>query len=562
MSHDLVTDVGRGRETPATMAALQEGQDAKRLALLRVLHLTAGRRHPDAVAESGFAAAFDALRGLPAAELAAVLRWPNVGPWLARTLRRVQHDDVDATPLWVDLGYLGWLVAAHRLTTGRPGTVRVVVRDGLVMLPGVAGLRVAGTGHGSTELVLGPDATVRAADGRAEVLALRRLRAGTVEVVLDDLDPYRDLSDPYSARQVGADPPRLTDAQAQAWQEHFAAGWQLLLDRFPAYAEAMRAGLATVVPLTAEPHPVGVSFTSYDAFGCVNMSAARGGAQFALALIHEFQHGKLAALTDLVRLHEPDGTRHLYAPWRDDPRPLVGLLQGIYAHIGVTAFWCAMRQAADSLAADVEFARWRAQVDRALDEVRASPLLTPAGQDFVAAMTASMARFRDEKVPDRAATIADGSSTAHQVAWCVRNRTVDAADVADLAARWRAGRPAGPLPRPRLRDRLDVPRDFRVDATPGFLRLEPTSLTAAEEAHVANRHLDALAAYRAQLADRPDDPAVWARLALTLAQLVPDTARPVLRERAEVVCALHAEVGDTADLPALIGWLAGPTGDG
>ncbi|GIJ72444.1 HEXXH motif domain-containing protein [Virgisporangium ochraceum] len=545
MSHDLVHDVGLGRETPATMAALRDGQDAKRLALLRVLHLTAGRRHPDAVAASGFATAFDHLRGLPPAEIATVLRWPNVGPWLARTLHRAQHGDDDATPLWVDLGYLGWLVAAHRLTTGRGGTVRVVVRDGLVLLPGIAGLRVAGTGHGVTDLVIGDDATARPADGGAETLPLRRLTAGTVEVVLDDLDPYRDLSDPYSARQVGADPPRLTDAQARTWQEHFAAGWRLLLDRFPAYAAAMRAGLATVVPLTADPHPVGVSFTSYDAFGCVNMSAARGGAQFALALIHEFQHGKLAALTDLVRLHEPDATRHLYAPWRDDPRPLVGLLQGIYAHIGVTGFWCAMRQVDDSPTADVEFARWRAQVDRALDEVRTSPLLTPAGRVFVAAMTESMARFRDEKVPDHAATVADDSSLAHRVAWCVRNRTVDAAAVADLVDRWRAGRPPGPLPEPRLRDRLDVPREFRVDATPGFLRPEPTTPTDPTTP-----------------TGRSDDPAAWARLALTVAHVVPEPALAVLRERADVVCAVNAGLGEPADLPALLGWFAGTTGDG
>ena len=100
MSQDLVTDVGSGRETPATMAALQEGQDAKRLDLLRTLHRTAGRRHPDAVAESGFDTAFRYLGILPPEETTTVLRWPNVGPWLARTLRRAQHDDTDPTRCW------------------------------------------------------------------------------------------------------------------------------------------------------------------------------------------------------------------------------------------------------------------------------------------------------------------------------------------------------------------------------------------------------------------------------------------------------------------------------
>jgi HEXXH motif-containing protein len=46
--------------------------------------------------------------------------------------------------------------------------------------------------------------------------------------------------------------------------------------------------------------------------------------------VHEVQHLKLAALLDIVTLTMPGEHDRYYAPWRDDPRPLSGLLQGTY----------------------------------------------------------------------------------------------------------------------------------------------------------------------------------------------------------------------------------------
>ena len=49
----------------------------------------------------------------------------------------------------------------------------------------------------------------------------------------------------------------------------------------------------------------------------------------AAALVHEVQHSKLNAVIDIVPLVRPGvGHRRYYAPWRDDPRPPAGLLQG------------------------------------------------------------------------------------------------------------------------------------------------------------------------------------------------------------------------------------------
>lgn len=54
-------------------------------------------------------------------------------------------------------------------------------------------------------------------------------------------------------------------------------------------------------------------------------------------MAHELQQLKRSALLDVAALTEPDD-RRCYAPWRDDPRPVSGLLQGAYAFLGVSSF--------------------------------------------------------------------------------------------------------------------------------------------------------------------------------------------------------------------------------
>ena len=69
---------------------------------------------------------------------------------------------------------------------------------------------------------------------------------------------------------------------------------------------------------------------------------------------------------DMVPLVESGGEK-VYAPWRQDPRPASGLLQGVYAHLGIVRFWQAQRHAEtdpdDILRAQVHFARWRPTID-------------------------------------------------------------------------------------------------------------------------------------------------------------------------------------------------------
>ncbi|MCO8271209.1 HEXXH motif domain-containing protein [Actinoplanes sp. TRM 88003] len=552
----LVRDLGTGFGTPENLARLAAGQRQKRQVLLRMLLNDAA-----GIEGAGLAEAAPHITG-------EMLDYPTVGVWLVHCIRRIAHPDGrDDVPLWADLGYLGWLRAAAFVTARQAGHVEVVVRDGAVMLPGLGLARLAppGThGHatltGRFEFTMGDTRFVvrdPGGEGDERWLPLRKLGAtysALRTVHLDDLDPFRDFSDPYTKAQLTAPPPRLTAAQAARWSRNFMGALEILRRQHEGYSTGIDAVLRTVVPLTAEPVPNGVSNTSLHAYGGVNMSAAGGPQQFALTLIHECQHAKLTALSDQAELQKPSTAQDLYAPWRDDPRPLTGLLQGIYAHIGVTDFWRVYRRepGPKALMAEVEFARWRTQVQQALLVAAASPLLTEAGTAFVAAMGAAIRHWSAETVPARLETLARESSAGHLVAWRVRNMTVN---VDDLHSRWSRGLDAGELP-PSQVVPGEVPLRSRLPV--GYVKMNQAAgvdpgpdVPAADLAYTEGDFERALALYTAET---PPSPETWAGLALTLRQLSDEQTVSALFQRPEVVAALHQRV--LGDIVQLTMWLS------
>ena len=118
------------------------------------------------------------------------------------------------------------------------------------------------------------------------------------------------------------------------------------------------------------------------------------------------QHLKLCAVLDIVRLTQPDDGRRYYAPWRGDPRPAAGLLQGAYAYLGVTEFWRRQRALSTGTAqlkADSEFARWRAGTSAPHRyPMLSSGRLRPIGLEFVQRMSETASRWSAEWVPARA----------------------------------------------------------------------------------------------------------------------------------------------------------------
>ena len=358
-----------------------------------------------------------------------VLRHPAAGAWAFHTLRGLRGEPTG--PAARPAG-LAALAAAVLVKSGAEGAVEVPVVDGAVTLPSL-GQAMLGTsdrfalvrsGAAGAEVIATGARVAIPADAEADApgwRGMRALAAGagkfTIRVLVDDLDPFR-----MPGALVNG---RLTAAEAAEWRAVFHDAWQVLVTGHPVAAAEVAAVMRAITPL--ERPPTGQrSATSSEAFGAVAVSRPVDAPALAAALVHEVQHSKLNAVIDIVPLVRPGvGHRRYYAPWRDDPRPPAGLLQGAFAHLAVSGFWRRQRHregGAAAIRAHAEYARWRAgalQVTRALLTER---LLTEPGKVLASAMLRTLTAWQAEPVPREAAVRARREAELHRRRWRARNR--------------------------------------------------------------------------------------------------------------------------------------------
>jgi hypothetical protein len=338
---------------PAGTATLRRARLNRTMLIL----LAIGRDHPERRAALRIIAeAQDADRGA----VEAVLSHPWVAVWAARCLRPGGRRQ---------LAYVDNVAAAclHRAGATRPGAVTRPT-----MLPAVGMLRPG--------------------------LGLQPLRGLDLPYRLwvDDLDPYRDCHGLPAA-------PRLPDEKWLGWECDIRGAARLLRDHAPEWSDDLAAGLSTITPLNPGRARTGLSVTHGDAFGGFACTRPDRPADLAVTMVHEFQHSKLNALLDLVPLQRPDADATgpaYFAPWRPDPRPLSGMIQGTSAFLAVARVWHRFR-AAPALEADAtrRFATVRAQVARAAEQLPGAPGLTPAGQAYARDLAGAAAALLDLPVP-------------------------------------------------------------------------------------------------------------------------------------------------------------------
>ena len=217
--------------------------------------------------------------------------------------------------------------------------------------------------------------------GPGEVtLAVRRIpvqSAGReLALLIDDIDPRRHCLGEAVAG-------RMDDSRWQEWQSGFRQAWDVLLKNAPERCAELTAGLASVVPLN-DSEPAGTSVTFADAFGGFGSTAPREPGQFAVTLVHELQHSKLNAIMSLIQLHDHKHQVLYRVPWRLDPRPIGGVLHGVYAFAAVAQTWHALRaERRWKPHATDEFRRIKGHVTQVIDEISQGGGLTTAGLQLV-----------------------------------------------------------------------------------------------------------------------------------------------------------------------------------
>ncbi|MFD9699078.1 aKG-HExxH-type peptide beta-hydroxylase [Lentzea sp. NPDC059081] len=519
-----------------------------------------------------------------------LLTHPYTGSW-AGYATRLLRDGIDGIcPLWMHLGHVHAIAAASAMRAGLNFEMVVPLWEGNASLPSLGAAQLPFTSSFSVATVSGGPTSYSVANELAEVsvphpfstdavgwrhVRSRRCSSGrhTFAVGLDDIDPYRGLYEPVL-------PQRLDTAEVADWGRLLDEAWRLISSSMPDLAPVLSEGLSSLVPKPRVPFQ-NPSASTGEAFGSAVVGRPTDGADLAATLIHELQHIVLGGILHLTKLYERDQQERIYAPWRDDPRPLSGVLQGVYAFFGVTAFWRALAATETDVIdyrARFEFAFWRAQVWHTLQVLREDETLTDAGRRFLAGIAEVLGPWQREPVREDIARLAKVVAEDHQAGWRLRHLRPDPAAVAGLVKAWRAGRsmppiwavqtevtstpvPDGSWPRCRATlVRLSLTAADRAE----LAAIWPTvpDATSADFAYAAGRFEDAARGYRAELRTDPDRPASLVGLGLALRAVGPEPAARALLYRPELVRAVNRELRFTAadsvvaeDVAAWIGQL-------
>ncbi|QQQ78765.1 HEXXH motif domain-containing protein [Saccharothrix sp. 6-C] len=570
-------------------ALLHHVEQTRRLLALRLVLRHA--RHHD-TAGSPLPPVDEAWELLIAAEhadpgaVAALLSRPQVGMWAAHVLRRLRNKTTDTAPGWFHIGQLHLLAAAAALSAKLRFTMTIPLWNGICVLPGRGSVRVPDVtewGHG-TLVADASGLTVKTSDGTAHPVGFEPIRhlgdeAGSVapRIHLDDTGPYRGLDVPEH-------PDPLSESSATRWNEVFAEAWTILERNHPHRAQELSRGLSMITPRPAAHRFRPYSGSVGEGYGAAIISEPHDATQLAVTMVHEYQHSKLNAIGHLAPLVDEDPSATCYAPWRDDPRPVSGLYQGVNAFLAVAEFWMRQREhlsGSSAALAHFEFALVRIQVTEALRALRRHPSLTDLGRRFAARLAERLEVLDNAAVPAELLSAAEAAALDHRTAWRATHLHPMRAHVLECAERWHAGEPAPPpgthsavvaaTTPPRLDAKAILTRvllagraefDALRSGPPDHVHKTTEDLTEADFALVAGEHERAHALYSAELAEGSNRPGAWSGFGIAVHELSPGPASRALLERPQLVRAVRSRIaatGEAPDVERLAEWL-GPAG--
>lgn len=183
--------------------------------------------------------------------------------------------------------------------------------------------------------------------GSAAATVLPRTRRDSL--VVDGFDPrLRETPLPVEPLSAG-------EKRAEHWVDLLDAGAALLAFIQPRASRQVRHALRVLVPheqLDGRKYGMRqremISSTAGRTVGAFGISLGEEDPlQIAESLVHEHAHTRLRALLWDRAMHNADNLRY-EAPWRRDPRPISGLVQGIAAFTLVAEFYRAAWQARSS----------------------------------------------------------------------------------------------------------------------------------------------------------------------------------------------------------------------
>ncbi len=201
-----------------------------------------------------------------------------------------------------------------------------------------------------------------------------------------------------------------------------ASALRLIQEVDPRRGKQIATAVAWYAPLISPGPEVHRSRTAPQLGGVIFLSTSRDRRLLAEAIVHEHYHGVLHTRMELEKLLIGGDEARFYSPWRDDPRPLAGLLHALYVFSGVAEFLL-RAEASPSLAEERGALRGRRRlvVERLRLGHAQAPVehFTPAGRRLLDGLKEVIDRHEAElelprdRLPD--------PLVAHLDKWCAAN---------------------------------------------------------------------------------------------------------------------------------------------
>ncbi len=452
-----------GPETDSDLLQnLLKAQIKKRLLQLASTQRRLDREAPELVEKTGFSQAYLFLKQLPPALLSRIISYPSFGEWCEvanALLVRQAHINLPDGQISSHLGLLGNFALAGALEQEWDFELALWLDDRAYLpLPTlhctiIAPLNFAGTrvqcrakpGH---RLIISQNSLheqcIRIDDSSDDLTAIGSvfnirhapLLANRFE--LNDYDPLLEHNIGFQREQRFE---RVDKSSLQRWRTSTQAAWDLLQVVHPAYSSEVDQYVSVIVPLLSQSANVHVSCSFPETYGMVQMSWSERVSQLAEALVHEYHHNKLNTLFDLDPLIiDTSGAAVYYSPWRDDSRPLQGLLHGIFAFQSVTHFWLAYlnRSLPEHQWAEHEYVRRRAQTLTAVEALLDQAELTEVGEVVVSEIKRQLLAMPQLSISLSAQRQVQDELASHRLRWQLRYRNAEQKEQAILDSLWRA----------------------------------------------------------------------------------------------------------------------------
>ncbi len=422
----LVSPAG---DTPL-VRALYLKQYHKNLVRLHHLHERLVAQAPALVERTGFSQGFEKLCAFSAAAQHAVLSYPSVSFWLdvaGDLLNRQAHLRFPEMHIQMHLEEF-WrvvLAVAIKAGTGNFECMTWSNAKGKVVLPGT-GIYLDSPelmAYQRVEIAINNGTITRGkedAEGSSALnIAGHAIATLANNIELNAVDTDLQMPGRGSFKFAPLEPADIT-----RWQSPLEQSWMWIGECMPKLSAEMLMSLRTIIPVESATVGVHISASFREAPGLIALSWTPDAAVMVEALVHEYHHQKLNALLNLDPLIAGPSTEAIYySPWRNDARPLLGILHGAFAFQAVLQFWQAFFSAGLPLLQEARIRQrlylLKAQVQTAIQALADEAQLTPFGEALVAEMRDVTNRI-DADLPDTERAIQqriEQLQTEHRTKW-------------------------------------------------------------------------------------------------------------------------------------------------